>query len=218
MQFFKFKNVLSIMNSYMLYIKEPRLLHKIQVKNQPDSADITMCVSVPTSYLFVSLVKTRHGQDGRVFIWTCDDPAGNTWTAKLLHKFNDVVWHVSWSITGNILAVSGGDNKRGNVWKQSLSESVCEGVYVCVSVRIRERQLSSVPVQIHSDPLELLLQLCRKEMSSALSSSSVALTVCERAAISLLTASIFSSIILLFCSSSSLSAAILASSSSSRNW
>lgn len=50
-------------------------------------------------------------QDGRVFIWTCDDPAGNTWTAKLLHKFNDVVWHVSWSITGNILAVSGGDNK-----------------------------------------------------------------------------------------------------------
>ncbi|KAI3369575.1 hypothetical protein L3Q82_024384 [Scortum barcoo] len=50
-------------------------------------------------------------QDGHVFIWTCDDPAGNTWTAKLLHKFNDVVWHVSWSITGNILAVSGGDNK-----------------------------------------------------------------------------------------------------------
>ncbi|KAF3855644.1 hypothetical protein F7725_016367 [Dissostichus mawsoni] len=44
------------------------------------------------------------------------------------------------------------------------------------------------------------------------------MTVCERAAISLLTASIFSSIILLFCSSSSLSAAILASSSSSRNW
>ncbi|KAF3855612.1 hypothetical protein F7725_016335 [Dissostichus mawsoni] len=36
--------------------------------------------------------------------------------------------------------------------------------------------------------------------------------------LSLLTASIFSSIILLFCSSSSLSAAILASSSSSRNW
>uniref|UniRef100_A0A8C8CJZ3 Protein SEC13 homolog n=1 Tax=Oncorhynchus tshawytscha TaxID=74940 RepID=A0A8C8CJZ3_ONCTS len=50
-------------------------------------------------------------QDGRVFIWTCDDPSGNTWTAKLLHKFNDVVWHVSWSVTGNILAVSGGDNK-----------------------------------------------------------------------------------------------------------
>nr|XP_033939915.1 protein SEC13 homolog [Pseudochaenichthys georgianus] len=55
--------------------------------------------------------RTDGRTDGRVFIWTCDDPAGNTWTAKLLHKFNDVVWHVSWSITGNILAVSGGDNK-----------------------------------------------------------------------------------------------------------
>lgn len=60
---------------------------------------------------FEVLVSFEHLQDGRVFIWTCDDPAGNTWTAKLLHKFNDVVWHVSWSITGNILAVSGGDNK-----------------------------------------------------------------------------------------------------------
>lgn len=50
-------------------------------------------------------------QDGRVFIWTCDDASGNSWSPKLLHKFNDVVWHVSWSITANILAVSGGDNK-----------------------------------------------------------------------------------------------------------
>lgn len=50
-------------------------------------------------------------QDGRVFIWTCDDASSNMWSPKLLHKFNDVVWHVSWSITANILAVSGGDNK-----------------------------------------------------------------------------------------------------------
>ncbi|KAI9546630.1 GTPase-activating protein S13 [Dissostichus eleginoides] len=66
-------------------------------------------------------------QDGRVFIWTCDDPAGNTWTAKLLHKFNDVVWHVSWSITGNILAVSGGDNKV-RLWKESI-----DGQWACIS-------------------------------------------------------------------------------------
>ncbi|MEQ2185740.1 GTPase-activating protein S13 [Goodea atripinnis] len=66
-------------------------------------------------------------QDGRVFIWTCDDPAGNTWTAKLLHKFNDVVWHVSWSITGNILAVSGGDNKV-TLWKESM-----DGQWACIS-------------------------------------------------------------------------------------
>ncbi|KAB5537117.1 hypothetical protein PHYPO_G00115150 [Pangasianodon hypophthalmus] len=66
-------------------------------------------------------------QDGRVFIWTCDDPSGNTWTAKLLHKFNDVVWHVSWSITGNILAVSGGDNKV-TLWKESVG-----GQWACIS-------------------------------------------------------------------------------------
>ena len=30
---------------------------------------------------------------------------------RVLHTFDDVVWHVSWSVSGNILAVSGGDNK-----------------------------------------------------------------------------------------------------------
>ncbi len=31
----------------------------------------------------------------------------------MLNTFNDVVWHASWSITGDILAISGGDNKVG---------------------------------------------------------------------------------------------------------
>ena len=30
---------------------------------------------------------------------------------QVLNSFPDVVWHASWSITGDILAVSGGDNK-----------------------------------------------------------------------------------------------------------
>ena len=59
---------------------------------------------------------------------------------------------------------------------------------------------------------------CRNEMSSALSSSSMALIVCESVDISLLSPSIFSFITWLFCFSSFLSAAILASSSSCRNW
>jgi len=47
-----------------------------------------------------------------VFIWSSDvTSSSQSWTPKLLHKFNDVVWHLSWSVTGNILAVSGGDNK-----------------------------------------------------------------------------------------------------------
>ncbi|KAJ3214934.1 GTPase-activating protein S13 [Dinochytrium kinnereticum] len=43
------------------------------------------------------------------------------WTKKLLQKepFPDVVWRVSWSTSGNILAVSCGDNKI-TLWKENL--------------------------------------------------------------------------------------------------
>lgn len=64
--------------------------------------------------------------DCRVMIWT-NDGLSSTWSCKVLPKFNDVVWHVSWSITGNILAVSGGDNKV-SLWKETL-----EGQWVCIS-------------------------------------------------------------------------------------
>ena len=30
---------------------------------------------------------------------------------QTLNVFPDVIWHASWSITGDILAISGGDNK-----------------------------------------------------------------------------------------------------------
>ena len=53
-------------------------------------------------------------QDCRVIIWT-NDGTSNNWTSKVLNKFKDVVWHLSWSITGNILAVSGGDNKVSSI-------------------------------------------------------------------------------------------------------
>lgn len=47
------------------------------------------------------------------------------WTKKVLKKepFADVVWRVSWSPSGNILAVSCGDNKV-SLWKENL-----EGVF-----------------------------------------------------------------------------------------
>ncbi|KAK2090097.1 GTPase-activating protein S13, partial [Saguinus oedipus] len=51
------------------------------------------------------------------------DASGNTWSPKLLHKFNDVMWRVSCSITANILAVSG-----VTLWKESVDRQ-----WMCIS-------------------------------------------------------------------------------------
>lgn len=59
-------------------------------------------------------------------IWNQDAPNG-PWTKKPLSKFPDVVWRVSWSITGNILAVAGGDNKV-TLWKEAA-----DGEWKCIS-------------------------------------------------------------------------------------
>lgn len=58
-------------------------------------------------------------QDKTVIIWTQE--GSGPWTKKYLKdgKFPDVVWRVSWSLSGNILAVSGGDNKV-TLWKENL--------------------------------------------------------------------------------------------------
>ena len=68
-------------------------------------------------------------QDRTVRIWTClatADPANaDNWTSTEL-KFDAVIWRVSWSLSGNVLAVSGGDN-RVSLWKESL-----KGEWECV--------------------------------------------------------------------------------------
>ena len=53
--------------------------------------------------------------------------SGSSWTPKTLHTFDDVVWHVSWSVSGNMLAVSGGDNKV-SLWKEDI-----QGNWNCIS-------------------------------------------------------------------------------------
>lgn len=54
-----------------------------------------------------------------MIIWTQE--GNGPWKQKLLRdeKFPDVVWRVSWSLSGNVLAVSGGDNKV-TLWKENL--------------------------------------------------------------------------------------------------
>lgn len=52
-------------------------------------------------------------------IWTCDSAApGSEWKSFTI-DFDVVLWRVSWSLSGNILAVSGGDNKV-SLWKETL--------------------------------------------------------------------------------------------------
>ena len=82
-------------------------------------------------------------QDKTVLIWTKDTPT-SPWVKTALDpsassvsptggasapagKFPDVVWRVSWSLAGNILAVSCGDGKV-TLWKENL-----KGVWECVS-------------------------------------------------------------------------------------
>jgi protein transport protein SEC13 len=79
-------------------------------------------IGLPKSYI------ASCSQDKTVVIWTQDIPNAQ-WAKKLLRKekFPDVVWRVSWSLSGNILAVSCGDNKI-TLWKENL-----KGEWECVS-------------------------------------------------------------------------------------
>lgn len=64
-------------------------------------------------------------QDKTVRIWTSDPAHANEWKPTVLN-FDAVLWRVSWSLSGNVLAVSGGDNKV-SLWKESM-----KGEWECV--------------------------------------------------------------------------------------
>ncbi|TFA98136.1 hypothetical protein CCMA1212_010132 [Trichoderma ghanense] len=64
-------------------------------------------------------------QDKTVRIWTSDQPSGGQWASKVLN-FEAPVWRVSWSLSGNVLAVSCADNKV-SLWQENL-----RGEWECV--------------------------------------------------------------------------------------
>lgn len=64
-------------------------------------------------------------QDRRVIVWTSNDYT--SWTPTILNVFDDVIWNVSWSLTGGILAVSCGDNEV-SLWRENT-----EGQWTCIS-------------------------------------------------------------------------------------
>jgi len=61
-------------------------------------------------------------QDRSVRIWTSSDAGASagSWTCKTL-TFECLVWRVSWSLSGNVLAVSGADN-RVTLWKERVRD------------------------------------------------------------------------------------------------
>jgi len=82
-------------------------------------------------------------EDRTVLIWTLDlssvrkeegKKQSPMWVPQLLHTFEDPVWRVSWSLTGNILAVSSGDDCV-TLWKQTL-----DGTWMQVSSVLDEPQ------------------------------------------------------------------------------
>lgn len=73
-------------------------------------------------------------QDRSVIIWTQDSAAGPEWTHIALDptgdgqgRFADTVWKVSWSVSGNVLAVCCGDGKI-SLWKENLT-----GEWECIN-------------------------------------------------------------------------------------
>ncbi|KAH9036879.1 vesicle budding-like protein [Lactarius pseudohatsudake] len=91
-------------------------------------------IGLPRSYIATA------SQDKTVLVWTKDTPSA-PWAKTALDpsvsaapsagatpgKFPDVVWRVSWSLAGNVLAVSCGDGKV-TLWKENL-----KGGWECVS-------------------------------------------------------------------------------------
>lgn len=61
-------------------------------------------------------------QDKKVIIWINNEGpnAPTDWEQRTLEDFDNIVWHVSWSLMGNILAVSCGENKV-SLWKEDMN-------------------------------------------------------------------------------------------------
>lgn len=74
--------------------------------------DVAWAPSIlPKSYIATA------SQDKTVIIWSSSTAQG-PWK-KIVLQMDTVLWRVSWSLSGNVLAISGGDNKV-TLWKETL--------------------------------------------------------------------------------------------------
>lgn len=97
---------------------DPQTNNYIEEAKLEGHTDWVRDVSWSPSILIRPYIATA-SQDRTVLIWTQD--AQGKWQSQLLtdEKFPDVCWRCSWSLSGNVLAVSGGDNKV-SLWKENL--------------------------------------------------------------------------------------------------
>lgn len=82
-------------------------------------------------------------QDRHVIIWSSNSDLSQ-WTSTVLHTFDDAVWSISWSTTGNVLAVTGGDNNV-SLWKENS-----EGQWIRINYESGTVIQSKQPHHLHN--------------------------------------------------------------------
>ncbi|TMW68875.1 hypothetical protein Poli38472_001031 [Pythium oligandrum] len=93
---------------------------KQEISSVPAHTDWVRDVAwAPGSGAPVNLIASC-SEDKHVYIWSQSEENG-PWKRELLHTFEAPVWRVSWSVTGNVLAVSSGDHKV-TLWKETLDK------------------------------------------------------------------------------------------------
>ncbi|ETN14800.1 hypothetical protein PPTG_22013 [Phytophthora nicotianae INRA-310] len=109
----------------------------------------------PSTGLPVNLIASC-SEDKHVYIWsqTAED---SSWKRELLHTFDAPVWRVSWSVTGNVLAVSSGDHKV-TLWKETLDKK-----WMYIALQLQEAKQKSAA----KDKRGAIFALKRKKMYEA---------------------------------------------------
>lgn len=99
---------------------------KEDISSAPAHTDWVRDVAwAPSTGMPVNLIASC-SEDKHVYIWT-QTQENAVWKRELLRTFDAPVWRVSWSVTGNVLAVSSGDHKV-TLWKETLDK---KWMYVC---------------------------------------------------------------------------------------
>jgi len=102
-------------------VEEGKWVEEPKSASTPHSDWVRDVAWAPNSALPYNIIASC-SEDRTVYIWKQNEKNRGLWETSLLKVFDAPVWRVSWSVTGNVLAVSTGDHKV-TLWKQSVDES-----------------------------------------------------------------------------------------------